>query len=109
MKIFKVISRAGESGETILGAEDTGSHACYLIYGRMRGREKNRRLKPGKGHEEILLALQGDFGFSGQAEGTLKQGQAIHLRGEETLFLKNLTDRPALYVLAGGHSEAGNH
>jgi len=109
MKIFEVISRAGESGETILGAEDTGSHACYLIYGRMRGREKNRRLKPGKGHEELILAVQGDFQLSGQAEGTLKQGQAVHLNGEETLFLENLTDRPAVYVLAGGHSEAGNH
>ncbi len=109
MKIFEVISRAGESGETILGAEDTGSHACYLIYGRMRGREKNRRLKPGKGHEELILAVQGDFQLSGQAVGTLKQGQALHLSGEETLFLENLTAEPAVYMLAGGHSEAGHH
>ena len=109
MKIFEVISRIGESGETILGAEDTGSHACYLIYGRMRGRERNRRLKPGKGHEEMILAVEGDFRFSGEAEGTLKQGQAVHLSGEETLFLENLTDGPAVYLLAGGHSEAGHH
>jgi redox-sensitive bicupin YhaK (pirin superfamily) len=75
----------------------------------MRGREKNRRLKPGKGHEEMILAIQGNFQFSGQAEGTLKQGQAVHLSGEETLFLENLTEQPAVYLLAGGHSEAGQH
>jgi hypothetical protein len=109
MKIFEVISRVGESGETILGAEDTGSHACYLIYGRLRGREKNRRLKPGKGHEEIILAVEGDFRFSGAADGILKQGQAVHLSGEETLFLENLTEQPAVYLLAGGHSDSGHH
>jgi hypothetical protein len=109
MKIFEVISRVGESGETILGAESTGSHACYLIYGRMRGRENNRRLKPGKGHEEMILAVTGDFRFSGEADGTLNQGQAVHLRGEETLFLENLTDQPAVYLLAGGHSDSGHH
>ena len=109
MKIFEVISKVGESGETILGAEDTGSHACYLIYGRMKGREKDRRLKPGKGHEEMILAVKGDFRFSGQAEGILRQGQAVHLSGEETLFLENLTDQPAVYMLAGGHSDAGHH
>ena len=109
MKIFEVISRVGESGETILGAEDTGSHACYLIYGRMRGRERDRRLKPGKGHEEMILAVEGDFRFSGEAEGTLTQGQAVHLSGEETLFLENLTDGPAIYLLAGGHSDSGHH
>jgi hypothetical protein len=109
MKIFEVISRVDESGETILGAEDTGSHACYLIYGRMKGREKNRRLRPGKGHEEMILAIQGNFRFRGSAEGTLNQGQAVHLSGEETLFLENLTDHPAVYVLAGGHADAGHH
>jgi hypothetical protein len=109
MKIFEVISRVGKSGETILGAEETGSHACYLIYGLMKGREKDRRLSPGKGHEETILAIQGDFRLTGLAEGTLKQGQAVHLSGEETLFLENPTDQPAVYVLAGGHSEAGHH
>jgi hypothetical protein len=109
MKIYDVISRVGESGETILGREDTGSHACYLIYGRMKAREKDRRLKPGKGHEEIILAVKGDFRLSGEADGTLNQGQAVHLSGEETLFLENLTDQPAVYLLAGGHSDSGHH
>ena len=109
MKIYDVISRAGESGETILGVEDTGSHACYLIYGRLKGREKDRRLKPGKGHEEIILAVKGDFRLSGAADGTLNQGQAVHLSGEETLFLENLTDQPAVYLLAGGHSDSDHH
>ena len=100
MKIFEVISRVGESGETVLGAEDTGSHACYLIYGLMKGRERNRRLKPGKGHEEMILAIQGDFRFSGQAEGTLKPGPGRPpQRGGDPFPGK--PDRPARRLCAG--------
>jgi hypothetical protein len=109
MKIFEVISRVGDSGEYILGAEATGSHACYLIYGRLQGLEKDRRLKPGKGHEELILAMKGDLRFTGFFAGLLRQGQALHLRGEETLWLENPSTEPAFYVLAGGHAEAGHH
>ena len=36
MKIFDVRTQVDDSGEYILGVEDTGSHACYLIYGTMK-------------------------------------------------------------------------
>lgn len=109
MKIFEVFSRVEASGEYILGSEATGSHACYLIYGRLQGREKGRPLKPGKGHEELILALKGDLKLSGSSDGTLPEGQAVHLRGEETLWLENPSAEPAVYVIAGGHGETGHH
>lgn len=109
MKIFDVKTRVGESGEYILGVQDTGSHACYLIYGKMRAGEKGRVLKPGKGHEELILAAKGDFLVSGYMEGELKQGQAIHLQGDETCWLENAMAEEALYVISGGHSDAGHH
>ncbi len=109
MEIFDVQDKAGSSGEHILGAEQTGSHACYLIYGTMAPREKGRELKPGKGHEELFLAIKGDFVFTGDGSDTIPQGKAVHLRGDETIWLENATDLEAVYVLAGGHSAGGHH
>ena len=109
MKAFDVRTRVGDSGEYILGAEDTGSHACYLIYGKMLPREKGRLLKPGQGHEELILAVRGDFVVSGHMSGELREGQAIHLRGEETCWLENATDEEGLYIISGGHSGSDHH
>jgi hypothetical protein len=107
MRIFEVAGKIRDSGEYILGSRDTGSHACYLIYGALNPGEKGRELKPGTGHEEIVLALVGDLKLTGHSTGTLKQGQALHLTGEETVFVENTGDSQALYVIAGGHS--GEH
>ena len=109
MKAFDVKARIGDSGEYILGVEDTGSHACYLIYGIMKPHEKGRELKPGEGHEELLLATRGNFMVTGRTEAMLKEGQAIHLRGDETCWLENTSGSEARYVIAGGHSESGHH
>ena len=108
MKIFDVFGKSMESGERILGSRDTGSHACYLIYGKLRPGEQGRELKPSHGHEELILALHGDLQMSGHSSGTLKQGQAIHLRGEETLSIANTGATEAVYVVAGGHSDEGH-
>ncbi len=109
MKVFDVRAGVGESGEYILGAEDTGSHACYLIYGTMGPHEKERLLKPGKGHEELILAVKGDFMVTGHAQGTLEEGRAIHLKGDETCRLENSTDEAATYIISGGHSGGDHH
>ena len=109
MKVFDVAGKIMDSGESILGSRDTGSHACYLVYGVLKSGERGRELKPGHGHEELILALRGDLQLTGQHRGTLKQGQAIHLRGEETLSIGNTGDTEAVYVIAGGHSDEGHH
>ena len=109
MKAYEVKTRVDDSGEYILGAEDTCSHACYLIYGTMKPREKERVLKPGRGHEELVLAVRGDFLVSGHMEGTLRQGMAIHLKDDETCLLKNTTNETAVYIISGGHSGGGHH
>ena len=71
MNAFDVRAKVGDSGEYVLGVNDTGSHACYLIYGMMQPHEKGRKLKPGRGHEELILAMRGDFVVSGDAQGVL--------------------------------------
>ena len=44
MKTYDVFGTTGESGEYVLGARETGSHACYLIYGVLKPGEKGREL-----------------------------------------------------------------
>jgi hypothetical protein len=109
MSTFDVASKVSLSGEYILGAEQTGSHACYLIYGVLKPGERGREIKPGRGHEEIVLLLRGDLSVRGHDAGALEQGQAIHLRDDETCLLDNPGDGEAIYVIAGGHAEGGHH
>ena len=107
MKFFDVAGKVQGSGEYILGVRETGSHACYLVYGALRPGEKGRELRPGHGHEELVLALSGDLRLTGNYTGTLRQGQALHLAGDEVVFAENTGNSQALYVIAGGH--AGHH
>jgi hypothetical protein len=116
LKIHDVQKALPGSGEYIVGADQTGSHACYLIYGKMDPSEEGRKLKAGKGHEEIFLAVQGSFLLTPHSSGSateevveIKEGQAFHLVGEHTYFLKNATDSSACYVMAGGHTSHGHH
>jgi redox-sensitive bicupin YhaK (pirin superfamily) len=109
MKVFSVKDKVGTAGEHILGAEQTGSHACYLIYGTMAPKEKERPFKPGEGHEELLLVVKGRLEVTGHLNGSLHEGEAVHLKGEETCRLENTSDTEAIYVISGGHSEGGHH
>src|SRR5512145_597819 len=108
MNTFDVTNKVSQSGEYILGAEQTGSHACYLIYGVLKAGERGRVLKPGKGNEEMVLVLRGDLLLRGHCSGALKQGQALHLRDEESCLLDNPCEHEAVYVIAGGHAEGGH-
>jgi uncharacterized cupin superfamily protein len=99
-------SWARESGgECILGLRVLKTHACYIIYGEIAPAEESRKICPGPGHEEILMAVQGDLEMSeGSETSLLREGDAIHIKEEETIFLANRGAQKAVYVLAGGHS-----
>lgn len=111
IKPFELKTRAheAESGEYVLGSHDTGSHACYMIYGTLKPGEQGRSVKPGKGHEEIIMAVIGDLLLSGSFSGMLKEGTALHLAGDDECFLQNMSAAGAVYIIAGGHGEGGHH
>jgi hypothetical protein len=111
MKIFDLKNKAAqsESRESLLGFHDTGSHACYMIYGVLKPREQRRQIRPGSGHEEIILAMNGDLEVTGFYSGRIKEGSAFLMRGDQECFLENSGERDAVYVIAGGHLEADGH
>ncbi len=96
-------------GEYVLGLRDLDTHACYMIYGTVLPGAAPRLIKPGDGHEEIILCVSGEFTVTGHFSGTLKEGEAFHIREEAECYLSNPTTNPAVYVAAGGHSETGHH
>ena len=115
MKIFHVSQRAEqEGGEFVLGSRDTGTHACYMIYGTLGPLEDGRLINPGKGHEEILMVTLGELKLSGPGlapvkELTLPQGSAVLIQGDRECFLRNDTQKEAAYVCSGGHTSVDGH
>jgi len=107
MKTYDLSGMIGSPGEYLLGSRQTGSHACYLIYGRLAPGEGGRQLKPGEGHEELVMAVTGDLRIRGG--GVLGQGKVLHLVGEEACELENTGPEEAVYVIAGGHAGHGHH
>ena len=108
-KIFTLREHIYREGEYLIGSEATGSHACYLIYGVLK-RGDRRTITPGKGHEEILAVIEGLITVNENGEEySLSKGQAVHLKDEETITISVDESQFAIYVLAGGHSDAGYH
>lgn len=109
MKAFDVRKLASEQGgEYVLGMKDLHTHACYLVYGILGPGEEKRLVRPGQGHEEILCAVDGDLSIHTRtSDETLEQGNAVHVKEDESFSISNPWDKPVVYVLAGGHS--GSH
>jgi len=107
MKILKTINqiKSLKSGEYIIGADLTGSHACYMIYGVIKPDDKPRLINPGKGHEEIILIIKGKAKIG---EVILDEGESFHIVEEESCLLENISNDNLIYIIAGGHSESGH-
>jgi hypothetical protein len=80
-----------------------------MIYGVLKPGEKGRLIKPGRGHEEIVLAIKGDLLLTGDIVGRLEQGHAVHVTGETSSYLENPGSDEAVYIVAGGHSDHEHH
>lgn len=106
MKVHNLRNLCRENGgEYVLGLKDLKTHACYMIYGELKPGEESRIACPGRGHEEILLAAVGDLDVEGDSfNGTLKEGQAVHMKEEQTCKLANRGKSKIVYIMAGGHS-----
>jgi hypothetical protein len=55
-------------------------------------------IRPGKGHEEILAVVKGCLTVTGRYSGTLEEGHAFHIEGDQTCLLENTGDSEAVYM-----------
>jgi len=109
MRIINLKDTVSRPGEYVVGAEQTRSHVCYLLYGVLKAHE-TRVLSPGHGHEEIFCCMEGAVEVrTGEEEVTVQKGQCFHLKGEESAEISNQGEGVVVYVLAGGHSDQSHH
>ena len=107
---LKSLAKKEEEKEYVLGLKDLQTHAVYMIYGILNTSDKERKVHPGKGHEEILCIIKGEVKAEGQNETiSLSEGEAMHLHENDIYYLKNIGESESSYVLAGGHQMKGHH
>ena len=109
MEIINLKENIYREGEYLIGAEQTKSHACYLIYGVLRAGEE-RDYSVGEGHAEIFCLIEGELKVNdGNNEYVLKKGQAFYLEGEKKVTASNKGRNLAIFVMAGGHISGDSH
>ncbi|MGD8564064.1 MAG: hypothetical protein PVG03_16095 [Desulfarculaceae bacterium] len=110
-QVFDLAGRVfRDGGETILGLDDLGTHACYLIYGVLSPGDPPRKLLPGPGHEEIFIVISGAMEIKDAERAFVVQsGQAFHLQGEESYEAQAAGPGEARYIAAGGHTPGAEH
>ncbi len=111
MKAFEIDKLAREQGgEYVLGMKDLHTHACYMVYGVLKPGETDRLVKPGEGHEEILVPVTGPVQVTAEKGNyVIEQGNAVHIKEDESFFISNKTNQTVIYVLAGGHCREHHH
>lgn len=109
MKRLSIKGNLFREGEYLIGFDQTGTHACYFLYGILKPGEQ-REMSPGKGHVEIICLLEGEAEVTkdGEKEKLIK-GEGFLLEGEEKLEMKNASNKPLIYVVSGGHSDLSHH
>lgn len=110
-KVFDLAGRVlREGGETVLGLKDLSTHACYMLYGVLSPADEPRLLKPGAGHEEIIMVVSGIMQIDDAGRSlTIQPGQAFYLKGEESRLASCAGPMETRYVAAGGHSAGEEH
>jgi glyoxylate utilization-related uncharacterized protein len=107
MKIYKlpVLSENDDSREYCLGCDDLDTHAVYILYGRLSPNEANREVSPLEGHEAILYLIKGEIKVTREGvDFTISDGEAFHMKDNESVILGNLSEKESIYIMAGGNS-----
>ncbi len=98
-----------KKGEYVLGAKDLNTHACYMIFGVLAPGETNRTVKPGSGHEEILVAVDGELILHlDDGELKLPKNHAVHVLEDQEFKISNPGEVEVRYIMAGGHPRGGH-
>lgn len=109
MKLINLKENLFREGEYLVGFEQTGTHACYFLYGFLKP-EEEREISPGKGHIEIVCLLEGEVELiKGSEVIKITKGSGFVVEEEEKVRLKNIGDKVAVYAVSGGHTDLSHH
>ena len=72
--------------------------------------EKNRKVGPGRGHEELLYLLKGQIKITLKEEDIILNGGEIYFIPDgNKVVLENLTEKRIYFFVAGGHTKIHSH
>ncbi len=72
--------------------------------------ELNRKVGPGKGHEELLYLMSGQIQVNTKdKEITLNEGEVFFIPDGLKVFLRNLSEERSYFIIAGGHTKHHKH
>ncbi|MFX1237154.1 MAG: hypothetical protein ACFFAS_06445 [Promethearchaeota archaeon] len=78
---------------------------CYL-----EPKEENRKVGPGKGHEELLYLINGKIKIkSKKTNNDLSEGEVFFIPNGQNVLITNLIDKRSYFVIAGGHTKYHSH
>ncbi|MHA1343021.1 MAG: hypothetical protein ACTSQG_03490 [Promethearchaeota archaeon] len=78
---------------------------CFL-----EPQECNRKVGPGRGHEEILYLINGKIEISLKNEKiTLNEGYVYFIPDGLKIKLKNLKKEKCYFIISGGHTKHHKH
>ncbi|MBD3197700.1 MAG: hypothetical protein GF317_21790 [Candidatus Lokiarchaeota archaeon] len=83
---------------------------AYLGMGYLEPNENNRKIGPGRRHEEILFILNGKLKLRGKSEEIiLNEGDVYFLSDGNKIKLENLSESRSYFIIAGGHTKHHKH
>jgi ethanolamine utilization protein EutQ (cupin superfamily) len=82
----------------------------YLGMGYLEPDSKERKIGPPRHHEEILYCTNGRIEINRKGEQTiLNEGEVYFMPNGKKIKVRNITDKRAYYIIAGGHTKPHSH
>lgn len=82
----------------------------YLGIGFLEPKEENRKIGPGRGHEEILYLQAGKIEVIIENNPLiLNEGELLYIPDKSKVILKNLAENKSQFIIAGGHVKQHKH
>ena len=107
MKVYRIKDHFQKDfGEYVLGPHELGNEVGYMAWGEIGPGEK-KLLKPGGGHEEIILVIEGEAALE-NGGGVIGRGEAFFLESGASMHLM-AGPEGCTYVSAGAHVHEEGH
>jgi len=110
---FKLLEKCStcKKAEYYYGAKINNQiNDVYFGIGFLEPKEDNRKVGPGRGHEEIIYLQEGKIEVQIKNNTViLDEGELLYIPDKSKVMLKNLAEKKSQFMIAGGHVKHHKH
>jgi len=109
MKIYRLpeLADLNPGGDFLLGAEELGTDAISILYGRISHGGPPRRVSAGDGRHAVLFVISGQMSVAlNRHTFEVSGGEAFAINGTDEVCLENSGERESVYVLTSSGRSA---